>query len=113
MSIILHITQYQLVFSDYSSEYSLSHICDSLCAQKAMNNNYSRNGAFAPRKVAYSVDQIAEATSLSKAFLRKEIRLGRLKVRRFGRRVVILDTDLADYLERRGDGYNSQPSARR
>lgn len=78
-----------------------------------MNNNHSKNGGFNLRKVAYSVDQIAEATSLSKAFLRKEIRLGWLKVRRFGRRVVILDTDLADYLERRGDGYNSQPSARR
>ena len=50
-------------------------------------------------KLAYSVDEIAEQTTLSKAFLRNEIRAGRLKINRFGRRVLVLDKNLKDYLE--------------
>jgi len=51
-------------------------------------------------KMAYSVEEIAEATTLSKAFLRNEIRAGHLKVQRFGRRVLILNEDLQAYLKR-------------
>lgn len=49
-------------------------------------------------KLAYSVEQISEQTTLSKAFLRNEIRAGKLKVRRCGRRVLILKDDFMDYL---------------
>jgi excisionase family DNA binding protein len=50
-------------------------------------------------KIAFSIEQISEMTTLSKGFLRKEIHEGRLKARRFGRRVLILnDPDLARYL---------------
>lgn len=49
-------------------------------------------------KIAYSVEETAEKTSLSKAFLRLEIKRGKLKVRRFGRRVLIRDEDLRDYI---------------
>lgn len=49
--------------------------------------------------VAYSVEQVSERTSLSKAYVRKEIRAGNLKAKLIGRRVVILDTSLREYLE--------------
>lgn len=49
-------------------------------------------------KLAYSVEQISEQTTLSKAFLRNEIRAGKLKVKRCGRRVLILKDDFMDYL---------------
>ncbi len=55
-------------------------------------------------KIAYSVEEMAEKTSLSKAFLRLEIKRGNLKVKRFGRRVVIRDEDLREYLENGSDG---------
>jgi excisionase family DNA binding protein len=51
-------------------------------------------------KLAYSVEEISKQTTLSKAFLRSEIRAGRLKVNRFGRRVLILKDDFFDYLKR-------------
>ena len=55
-------------------------------------------------KLAYSIEETAEQTSLSKAFLRLEIKRGKLKVRRFGRRVLIRDEDLRDYIENGSDG---------
>lgn len=51
-------------------------------------------------KMAYSVEEVAAQTSLSKAFLRNEIRAGHLKAQKFGRRVLILNADLAAYLQR-------------
>jgi excisionase family DNA binding protein len=52
-------------------------------------------------KLAYSVDDVSEQTSLSKAFLRNEIRAGNLKISRFGRRVLILHSDLQNYLNKK------------
>ncbi len=49
-------------------------------------------------KLAYSVEEISEQTTLSKAFLRNEIRAGKLKVKRCGRRVLILKDDFLNYL---------------
>ena len=49
-------------------------------------------------KMAYSVEEISAQTTLSKAFLRNEIRAGKLKVKRCGRRVLILKDDFMDYL---------------
>jgi excisionase family DNA binding protein len=51
-------------------------------------------------KFAYSVEEISERTSLSKPFLRNEIRAGNLKVSRFGRRVLVLQQDLHNYLNK-------------
>ncbi len=48
--------------------------------------------------LAYSVAEIAAETSLSKPFIRNEIRAGRLKVHRFGRRVFILLENIEEYL---------------
>lgn len=50
--------------------------------------------------LAYSVKQISKQTTLSMAFLRNEIRAGNLKVKRCGRRVLILKDDLKDYLNK-------------
>ncbi len=49
-------------------------------------------------RMAYSVEEISQQTTLSKAFLRNEIRAGRLKVKRCGRRVLILKDDFLNYL---------------
>lgn len=50
-------------------------------------------------KLAYSVSEASERTSLSKAFLRNEIRAKKLKAKLVGRRVLILDADLKKWLE--------------
>jgi excisionase family DNA binding protein len=52
------------------------------------------------KKLAYSVEEISKQTTLSKAYLRNEIRAGHLKVQRFGRRVLVLNDDLQNYLKR-------------
>ena len=50
-------------------------------------------------KLGYSIKEASEVTSLSKSHLHNEIRDGKLKVQRFGKRIVILRTDLDDYLK--------------
>ncbi len=52
------------------------------------------------QKLAYSIDEISEQTTLSKPFLRNEIRAGRLKVNRFGSRVLVLAETLQEYLNK-------------
>ena len=49
-------------------------------------------------KLAWSLIEISKQTGLSVSFLRKEIRAGRLPIKRFGRRVLVLDADLNAYL---------------
>ncbi len=49
-------------------------------------------------RLAYSVEECAALTSISKAMLRKEIKAGRLPVKRCGRRVLILKDDFMNYL---------------
>ena len=49
-------------------------------------------------KLGFSIDEASEATGLSKPFLRGEIKNGKLKVTRFGRRVLILANDFSEYL---------------
>lgn len=55
-------------------------------------------------KMAYSVDEIAEMTTLSPAFLRGEIRADRLNATKFGRRVLVMKDDLTAYLEKGSKG---------
>ncbi len=50
------------------------------------------------QKLAFSINEISEQTTLSKPFLRNEVRAGRLKVNRFGSRVLVLAENLQDYL---------------
>jgi excisionase family DNA binding protein len=49
-------------------------------------------------RLAFSIEECAALTSISKAMLRKEIKAGRLKIKRAGRRVLILKSDFMDYL---------------
>jgi excisionase family DNA binding protein len=49
-------------------------------------------------RLAWGLSEVSECTGLSVAFLRAEVRAGRLPVRRFGRRVLVRDEDLKAYL---------------
>lgn len=51
-------------------------------------------------KITYSLDEICELSSLSKTFLSGEIRAKKLKIRRAGRRVLILKSDFLAYLNK-------------
>ena len=50
------------------------------------------------QRLAWGLSEIAEFTGLSLAFLRNEVRAGRLPSRKFGRRLLIRDEDLQKYL---------------
>jgi excisionase family DNA binding protein len=54
--------------------------------------------------VAWSVLEISAATGLSAPFLRREIKRGVLPTKRFGRRVLILDSALQAYLNNGSEG---------
>jgi len=51
-------------------------------------------------RLAWGLSEVSKCTGLSVPFLRAEVRAGRLPVRRFGRRVLVRDEDLKDYLAR-------------
>jgi hypothetical protein len=56
-------------------------------------------------KQAYSVDDLCREFPLSKGYWWSEIRRGALRVKRFGRRVLLMRKDLDSYLEgRESDG---------
>lgn len=60
---------------------------------------------------AFSIDDVSKRTSLSKSFLRNEIRNGQLKVTRYGRRILVLRQDLENYLTNRG-GFDEKENKR-
>ena len=60
------------------------------------------------QRIAWSLAEISEATGLSIGFLRNEVRAKRLSVRRFGRRVLVLDDALKSYLS---EGSNNQENS--
>jgi excisionase family DNA binding protein len=49
-------------------------------------------------RVAFGLAEFAEMVGVSEAMLKKEIRAGRLPVKRCGRRVLILKDDFMNYL---------------
>jgi hypothetical protein len=51
-------------------------------------------------KRAYSVQELTRLYPLSMGFLWSEIRRGSLKVRRFGRRVLVLKEDWESYIQK-------------
>lgn len=53
-------------------------------------------------KRAFSVQELTRLYPLSMGFLWSEIRRGSLRVRRFGRRVLVLKEDWDSYLEKAG-----------
>ena len=54
--------------------------------------------ASAEARLGYSIDDVIEITSLGRSSVYEEIRLGRLRSRKLGRRTLILHDDLADWL---------------
>ena len=53
-------------------------------------------------RIALSLGDISEATGLSIGFLRNDVRRGALHIKKFGRRVLVLDADLRAYLNLSG-----------
>jgi excisionase family DNA binding protein len=51
-------------------------------------------------RIAWSIAEIAGLTGLSIGFIRKEISAGNLAAQKKGRRVLVLDNDLQDYLNK-------------
>lgn len=51
------------------------------------------------QRLAYGLEELAEMTGLSTAFLRKLARAGTLKTRKFGARRMVLDADLQEFLK--------------
>lgn len=54
-------------------------------------------------KKAHSVAEAAKQFDASIPFVRNEIRSGNLKAKKIGRKVIILDSDLQNYLENQPD----------
>lgn len=54
-------------------------------------------------KLAYSVEEISEITSLSKAYVRFQIKQKKLKAKLIGRRVLVFKEDLREFLENKED----------
>ena len=52
------------------------------------------------QRIAWSLADISKQTGLSLGFLRNEVRAERLPIRKFGRRVLVLDEDLRAYVTR-------------
>jgi hypothetical protein len=50
-------------------------------------------------RLAWGLPQLSVALGLSLGFLRKEARCGRLRTKRIGRRVLVLDADVKRYLK--------------
>jgi hypothetical protein len=48
---------------------------------------------------AWSIAEISRSTGLSAGFLRKQLKVGSLRGRKLGRRVIVLDKDLVRFLE--------------
>ena len=51
------------------------------------------------QRLAWPLSEISAQTGLSISFLRGEVRRGRLRGHKFGARVLILDSDLREYME--------------
>lgn len=49
-------------------------------------------------RIAWSLEEVSKKTGLSLGFLRNDVKATRLRVRKFGRRVLVLDNDLRQYL---------------
>jgi excisionase family DNA binding protein len=56
-----------------------------------------------PNRLAYSLKTAAEQVDASVGYLRKEIRAGNLRAKKFGAKVVVLGSDLQIWLESKND----------
>ncbi|HEX8396399.1 MAG TPA: hypothetical protein VF644_03065 [Pyrinomonadaceae bacterium] len=60
--------------------------------------------SIAESKLAYSVEELSKKSTLSEAFLRLEIKKGRLKATHFGRRILVLADDWQTYSKQGSEG---------
>jgi excisionase family DNA binding protein len=51
-----------------------------------------------PQQVAYSIETVSKTTGVGRTTIFAEIKLGRLRARKLGRRTIILDEDLRAWL---------------
>ncbi len=58
-------------------------------------------------KLAYSLKELSQQTSLSVDALRKAVREKRLKARYARGRILIFHTDFMDFIDRKGEGENT------
>jgi len=56
------------------------------------------------QRITWSLAEISAATGLSENFLRYEVRRGNLRIKRFGRRVLVGNEELHRYLENGSGG---------
>jgi len=63
-------------------------------------NGVEREAAMGSKspKLGWTLEELAHSLSVSVPFLRLEIKRGRLRAARLGRRVVLLDTEVRRYL---------------
>jgi hypothetical protein len=54
-------------------------------------------------KLGWTLADLAQSLSVSVPFLRLEVKRGRLRAAHLGRRVVVLDSEVRDYLAQAGD----------
>ncbi len=62
------------------------------------------DSAHSPKALAYSIPEVCEETGLGRSTIYEEIREGRLRARKCGRRTIVLPDDLTAWL-------NSLPQA--
>ena len=55
-------------------------------------------------KVSWTLLEIAEATGLSLSFIRYEVKRGNLPIKKFGRRILVLNQDFNNYMENGSEG---------
>jgi excisionase family DNA binding protein len=70
-----------------------------------------------PAMKALSIDQVLEITGISRPTFYEHAFAGRIKARKLGRRTIVLESDLRDYLEslptlegRAGKGWAVEPA---
>jgi len=49
-------------------------------------------------RLSWRLNQLAKASGLSVPFLRNEVKAGRLKIRRIGKAIIVLDADARQFL---------------
>jgi len=49
-------------------------------------------------KIAYRIDEVSKATSISRSFIYEQISSGKLKITKKGRRTIVLYTDIIAWL---------------
>ncbi|GEM_PF-3540080 len=63
-----------------------------------------------PAKFAYGLDELTKLLGLGRSTLYLEVRAGRLKLAKVGKRSIVLADDLAEYLAGLREGNSARPT---